>query len=471
MAEYDYDLLVIGAGSGGVRAARVAAKLGAKVAVVEKQELGGTCVNRGCVPKKLLVYAGRFRHEAEDMKGFGWTLPGKPTFDWGTLIANKDREIERLNGIYGKLLNDSGVELLEGFASFSDPHTVEVRDEQKGKRSVTAAKVLVTTGSTPNVVPIPGRELGITSDEVFHLKELPKRIVIAGGGYIGLEMGSIFRNLGSEVHIVHRRDHVLVGFDRECTSFLASQLRLGGMHLHLGHTIEKLTETEGGIACELDDGTVLECDLPMAATGRTPNTGGLGLEKAGVDLASSGAILVDDDFRTNVPHIFALGDVIERMPLTPVAIAEAMAFVSTQFADRPQQLDYRQIPTTVFTTPEFGTVGMSEEHAWERGHQVHCYCSEFRPMKTTLSGRHTRSLMKMIVDESDDRVLGIHVVGPDAGEIVQGFAVALRCGVTKQELDQTIGIHPTSAEELVQLREPVKKRAAGAGVTMKTEER
>jgi len=469
MAEYDYDLLVIGAGSGGVRAARVAAKLGAKVAIVEKQELGGTCVNRGCVPKKLLVYAGRFRHEVEDMAGFGWTLPGEPSFDWGTLIANKDAEIRRLNGIYDRLLDDSGVDLVEGFASFTDPHTVEVRDEAKGTRSVSAAKILVTTGSTPYVVPIPGRELGITSDEVFHLKELPKRIVIAGGGYIGLEMGSIFRTLGSEVHVVHRRDHVLAGFDQQCTEFLASQLRLGGMHLHLGHTIEKLTEKGEGIGCELDDGTVLECDMAMAATGRRPNTGGLGLEGIGVDLASSGAVLVDDDFRSSVPHIFALGDVIERIPLTPVAIAEAMVFVNTQFADRPQQLDYLHIPTTIFTTPEFATVGMSEEHAWERGHQVHCYHSEFRPMRNTLSGRHTKSLMKMLVDERTDRVLGVHVVGPDAGEIVQGFAVALRCGITKSELDKTIGIHPTSAEELVQLRDPVK-RAAGAGVKMKTEE-
>lgn len=469
MAEHDYDLLVIGAGSGGVRAARVAAKLGAKVAIVEKQELGGTCVNRGCVPKKLLVYAGRFRHEAEDMTGYGWSLPGKPSFDWATLIANKDREIARLNGIYGRLLDDSGVELVEGFATFTDPHTVEVRDEAKGTRSVSADKILVTTGSLPYVVPIPGRELGITSDEVFHLKELPKRIVIAGGGYIGLEMGSIFRSLGSEVHVVHRNENVLGGFDRQCTDFLVSQLRLEGMHLYLGHTIEKISESDDGIACELDDGTVLECDVPMAATGRRPNTGGLGLEDIGVDLASTGAILVDDDFRSSVPHIFALGDVIERMPLTPVAIAEAMAFVNTQFADRPQQLDYQHIPTSVFTTPEFGTVGISEEHAWERGHRVHCYTSEFRPMKNTLSGRHTKSLMKMLVDEDTDRVLGVHVVGPDAGEIVQGFAVALRCGVTKSELDKTIGIHPTSAEELVQLREPVK-RAAGAGEKMKTEE-
>ncbi len=470
MAEHDYDLLVIGAGSGGVRAARVAAKLGAKVAIVEKQELGGTCVNRGCVPKKLLVYAGRFAHEVEDMAGFGWTVPAKPTFDWATLIANKDAEIGRLNGIYGKLLADSGVDLVEGFATFTDPHTVEVRDEAKGTRSVSAAKILVTTGSTPHVVDIPGRELGITSDEVFHLKELPKRIVVAGGGYIGLEMASIFRSLGSEVHVVHRRDHVLGGFDRQCTDFLLSQLRLGGMHVHLEHTIERITETAGGLACELDDGTVLECDVSMAATGRRPNTGGLGLEAIGVDLAPSGGIVVDDDFRTTVPHVFALGDVIERMPLTPVAIAEAMVFVSAQFTDSPRQLDYENIPTTIFTTPELGTVGMSEEHAWERGHQVHCYCSEFRPMKNTLSGRHTRSLMKMIVDQANDRVLGVHVVGPDAGEIVQGFAVALRCGVTKGELDKTIGIHPTSAEELVQMREPVK-RAAGAGEVMQTKER
>jgi len=470
MAEHDYDLLVIGAGSGGVRAARVAAKLGAKVAIVEKQELGGTCVNRGCVPKKLLVYAGRFGHEVEDMAGFGWTVPTKPTFDWATLIANKDAEIRRLNGIYGTLLSDSGVDLIEGFATFTDPHTVEVRDEAKGTRSVSAAKILVTTGSTPHVVAIPGRELGITSDEVFHLKELPKRIVIAGGGYIGLEMASIFRTLGAEVHVVHRRDHVLGAFDRQCTDFLLSQLRLGGMHVHLEHTIEKLTEIDGGIGCELDDGTILECDVAMAATGRVPNTGGLGLEAAGVDLAKSGAVVVDDDFRSSVPHIFALGDVIERMPLTPVAIAEAMVFVSAQFADTPSELDYQNIPTTIFTTPEFGTVGMSEEHAWERGHEVHCYCSEFRPMRNTLSGRHSRSLMKMIVDEPTDRVLGIHVVGPDAGEIVQGFAVALRCGVTKGELDKTIGIHPTSAEELVQMRDPVK-RAAGAGEMMKTQER
>ena len=465
MAEFDYDLFVIGAGSGGVRAARVAAKLGARVGLTEDSDLGGTCVNRGCVPKKLLVYAGRFRYDLEDMRGFGWTVPGEPTFDWAALIAAKDREIGRLNDVYGDLLDGSGVDLVRGRARFVDPNAIEV----DGRR-ITAEKFLVTTGGTPHVVDIPGKELAITSDEVFHLDAMPERVVIAGGGYIGLEMGSIFRSMGAEVHVVHRGAHVLSAFDHECTDFLLSQLRLQGMHVHMEHTIEKLAKTPTGIAATLDDGTVLEGDVQLAATGRKPNTAGLGLDTIGVDLAPSGAVLVDDEFRTNVPSVFALGDVIERMPLTPVAIAEAMAFVSTQFGGKRIDVDYMNVPTAIFTSPEMASVGISEEHAWERGHRVHCFCSQFRPMRNTLAQRNIRSLMKMVVDEETDRVLGVHVVGPDAGEIVQGFAVAVRAGVTKSDLDTTIGIHPTAAEELVQMREPVK-RAAGAGNEIEMEER
>lgn len=445
-----YDLLVIGGGSGGVRAARMSAAFGAKVALVEGRKLGGTCVNVGCVPKKLFVYAASFAHAFEDAAGFGWQRT-HPAFDWRALVAAKDREIARLNGIYAKLLSDAGVEVVEGWARFVDPHTVAV-----GDRELRASKILIATGGRPFVPDCPGREHLVTSNEIFSLEALPKRIVIAGGGYIGVEFASVFCQLGVETHLVHRHEALLSGyFDGDVRRHLTQELRRLGVHAHLGRTVARIESRDGQPIAVLDDGTELGADLHLAAVGRRPNTQGLDLDEVGIATDPvRGGVIVDDDFRTSHPHVFAIGDVIDRIQLTPVALAEGMAFARTHFGGQPTSPDYDRIPTAVFSTPQVGTVGLGEEQAHHRGEDCVIYRSTFTPMKATLSGRRGKTLMKLVVCAKSDEVLGVHVVGPDAAEIVQGFAVALKCRATKAQFDQTVGIHPTAAEELVTMRTP-----------------
>lgn len=450
MSEYDYDLAVIGAGSGGVRAARMSAGLGAKVAIIEGADLGGTCVNVGCVPKKLFVYAASYAEAFEDARGFGWSST-RPAFDWKTLVESKNREIERLNGIYQSILERSGAEIIRGFASFEDAHTLRV-----GDRTLRAQTILIATGGKPWRPEIPGHELGISSNECFYLDALPKRIVIAGGGYIGVEFAGIFKLLGVDVHLVHRGQLVLNRFDQDIRRHLTDQMRLKGIHIHLDQTIERLDRKGDAIVATLKNGEKLEAEIQMAAVGRRPNTTGLNLEAAGVSVdPERGAIVVDDDFRTSTSNIYAIGDVIDRLQLTPVALAEGMAIAKTLYGGTPTSVDYDTIPTAVFSTPNVGTVGLTEEAAWHRGHECTIFRSEFTPMKHTLSGRHEKTMMKLVVCAKTDRVLGVHMVGPDAGEIIQGFAVALKCGATKAQFDSTIGIHPTAAEEFVTMRTPV----------------
>ncbi len=451
MARYDYDLFTIGAGSGGVRASRLAAGFGARVAVAEDRDLGGTCVNVGCIPKKLMVYASHVREELEDAEaGFGWTI-GERHFDWGRFIEKKDAEIRRLNGVYERLLHAAGVEILAGRARVVDPHTVEV----DGRR-LTAAHVLVATGSRPFRPAIPGAEHGITSDEVFHLKQQPERVVIVGGGYIAVEFAGILTGMGSTVTQLYRGPMFLRGFDDTLRSGLADEMRKKGVDLRFVQDAVELCRREDGPLCvTLRDGSSLDCDEVLFATGRSPNTADLGLREAGVELDDAGAIRVDPFSRSSVDSIWAIGDVTNRINLTPVALHEGICLANTLFNDRPMQPDHSGVPSAVFSQPVIGTVGLTEAQARERCDEVLVYCSGFRPLKHTLTGRDEKSLMKVLVDAESDRVLGIHVLGPDAAEIVQGFAVALRCGVTKAQLDATIGIHPTAAEELVTLREPV----------------
>jgi len=447
---YDYDLFVIGGGSGGVRASRMSASFGAKVGLAEESRLGGTCVNLGCVPKKLLVYGASYAEDFVDAAGYGWTVP-KPRFDWGTLLANKDAEIARLNGIYGSILEKAGVEVFPERAVLEGPHELRV-----GDRKITAETILIATGGRPWVADIEGADLGIVSDDVFSLPALPKRVVIAGGGYIGLEFASVFNALGSEVHLVHKHEHVLNAFDRDVSKLLEEQMRLRGVHMHLGQTIEKIEKRGAHLVALLANGDELEGDVQLAAIGRRPNTAGLGLEAAGVEVGARGAIVVDDELRTSQSNIYALGDVIDRVALTPVALAEGMAFAKSKYGEQPTTVDYTNIPTAVFSIPQVGTVGLGEEAAWHRGEVVEVFKSTFRPMRHTLSGRHEKTLMKLVVCRNSDRVLGCHMVGPDAAEITQGLAIALKCGATKAELDATLGIHPSAAEEFVTMRTPVE---------------
>jgi len=448
MPQYDYDLFTIGAGSGGVRASRFAANGGARVAVAEERYLGGTCVNVGCIPKKLFAYAAHFAEDFEDAAGFGWTV-GKRGFDWSKLVSNKDTEINRLNGIYDRLLKGAGVEVLEARARVVDPHTVEV-----GGRTVTAANILVATGSWPMVPDIPGRELAITSNEAFYLESLPETIVIVGGGYIAVEFAGIFNGLGVDVTQVYRGPVFMRGFDEDVRYCLAGEMREKGIDLRFERNVIGISAANEQRVALLDNGDALEADLVMYCTGRVPNTGNLGLDAAGVELRGNGAVVVDDYFRTNVPSIWAIGDVIDRMQLTPVALAEGMAVVKTIFGGEPTSVDYTNIATAVFSQPNIGTVGLTEEEAREAYHEVRTFSSKFRALKHTLSGRQEQTFMKLVVDAKTDRVLGCHMVGPDAGEIVQGIAIALKCGATKAQFDATIGIHPTAAEEFVTMREP-----------------
>lgn len=448
---YDFDLYVIGAGSGGVRAARFAAGFGAKVAVAESRYLGGTCVNVGCVPKKLLVYGAHFAEDFEQASGFGWSL-GEANFDWATLIANKDREINRLNGIYRNLLVNSGVTLHEAHAKIIGPHEVEVNGER-----FTARNILIATGGWPQIPEIPGREHAIGSNEAFFLKELPKRVLVVGGGYIAVEFAGIFHGLGANTTLLYRGDLFLRGFDGSVRKHLQEELTKRGLDLQFNADIARIDkQADGSLKATLKDGRELEADCIFYATGRRPMLDNLGLENTDVQLTDKGFIKVDEQYQTSEPSILALGDVIGRVQLTPVALAEGMAVARRLF--KPEQyrpVDYKMIPTAVFSLPNIGTVGLTEEEAREAGHDVVIFESRFRPMKLTLTECQEKTLMKLVVDSKTDKVLGCHMVGPDAGEIVQGLAIALKAGATKRDFDDTIGVHPTAAEEFVTMRTPV----------------
>ncbi|TXI28518.1 MAG: glutathione-disulfide reductase [Aquipseudomonas alcaligenes] len=448
---HDFDLFVIGAGSGGVRAARFAAGFGARVAVAESRYLGGTCVNVGCVPKKLLVYGAHFTEDFEQAAGFGWNL-GEANFDWPTLIANKNREIQRLNGIYRNLLVNSGVSLLEGHARILGPHQVEVNGQ-----TYTAGHILIATGGWPQLPEIPGKELAISSNEAFHLQQLPRRVLVVGGGYIAVEFASIFQGLGAHTSLLYRGEMFLRGFDGAVRRHLREELDKKGLDLQFNSDIERIERlADGSLLATLRDGRELATDCVFYATGRRPMLDNLGLENTAVELDERGFIRVDEQYQTREPSVLALGDVIGRVQLTPVALAEGMAVARRLF--RPEEyrpVDYRNIPTAVFSLPNIATVGLSEEHARAEGYQVKIFESRFRPMKLTLSDSQERTLMKLVVDADSDRVLGCHMVGPEAGEIIQGLAVAIKAGATKQIFDETLGIHPTAAEEFVTLRTPV----------------
>jgi glutathione reductase (NADPH) len=445
MSQYDYDLITIGAGSGGVRASRMAAKYGAKVAIVEELRVGGTCVLRGCVPKKLMVYGSHMLEEIHDMAGYGWSVEGV-SHDWSKLIAAKDAEMDRLNGIYLKLL--AGCDVLDGRGVVVDPHTVEVA----GKR-YTAERILIATGGWPTLPDIPGMEHAITSNEALDLPQRPEKIVIVGSGYIAVEFAGIFNAYGTETHLVYRADKVLRGFDEDVRTTLNDEMAKKGVHLHPGTLPSKVEKTADGFTVHLNDGGTLEVDQVMAATGRAPNTKGIGLDAVGVELTGNGAVKVDGFSRTNVPSIWAIGDVTDRIQLTPVALAEGMAFTETEFNDNPIQPDHDDVPAAVFSQPPIGTVGLSEEEARAKYGEIDVYISGFRPMKYTLTENPERGMQKLIVDRASQRVVGAHMVGLDAPEIIQGIGIAVRMGATKKDFDRTIGIHPTAAEEFVTMRE------------------
>jgi glutathione reductase (NADPH) len=453
MTKYDYDLFVIGGGSGGVRAARMAALAGARVALAEEWRMGGTCVIRGCIPKKLLVYASQFSENVMDAKGYGWDF-GQAKFDWPTLIANKDKEIDRLEGLYTKNVAAAGVTILQDRAVFEDEHALLLVNSQK---KITAAKILIATGNRPTREMgtshiIPGGELCITSDEAFHLEKLPKRILIAGGGYIALEFAHIFHGLGSHVSLVYRGDKPLRGFDEDMRDAMCASMQERGLDVLLGCEFTKIEKRGDCLHAETNKGAVIECDQILLAIGRQPNTMALHVEKAGVELGKKGEVVVDAYSRTSTPHIYAIGDVTDRIQLTPVAIHEAMCFVETAFKDNPTKPDHDQVASAVFTTPELACVGMSEMKALGLGHSIDVYKSSFRPLLHTLGGRNVRTAMKLIVDAKTDKVLGCHIFGDHASEIIQVVAVCLKLGATKKDFDSTIALHPTAAEELVTMR-------------------
>lgn len=450
---YDFDLFVIGAGSGGVRAGRFAAGFGARVAVAESRYLGGTCVNVGCVPKKLLVYGAHYSEDFEQAKSYGWTSD-EPRFDWATLIANKDRQIHHLNGVYRNLLVNSGVKLLEGHASIKGPHEIEV----DGQR-YTAQHILIATGGWPQVPDIPGREHAITSNEAFYLKQLPERMVVVGGGYIAVEFASIFHGLGAETTLMYRGDMFLRGFDGSVRTHLHEELAKRGMGIRFNTDIERIErQADSSLRLVLNDGSEITTDCVFYATGRRPMLDNLGLEHVNVKLDKRGFVEVDEHYQSSEPSILAIGDVIGRIQLTPVALAEGMAVARRLFKPEDyHEVDYAHVPTAVFSIPNIGTVGLTEEAAMEAGHQVRIFESRFRPMRLTLTENQERTLMKLVVDAETDVVLGCHMVGPDAGEIIQGLAIAVKAGATKRVFDDTIGVHPTLAEEFVTMRSPVDR--------------
>ena len=450
MPKYDYDLFVIGGGSGGVRAARIAAGHGARVAIAEEYRVGGTCVIRGCVPKKLLVYASRFRDEFEDATGFGWSV-GATKFDWARLIANKDAEIARLEGIYMRNLEKAGVTLLRQRAEVAGPNQIMLKADG---RTVTAGTILIATGGRPNLdAGLPGAEHVITSNEAFHLTELPRRIVVVGGGYVAVEFAGIFAGLGVATTLVYRGEKILRGFDEDLRDGLTEEYARRGIRIVTGRLIKAVEATAAGLVATLDDGARLTSDRVMSAIGRSPATAGLGLAAAGVKLGRDGAVVVDAASRSNIESIYAVGDVTNRVNLTPVAIREGHAFADSVFGNQPWTVDHDLIPTAVFSTPEIGTVGLSEAAARANGRPLDIYKTRFRPMKGTLSGRQERMLMKLVVDATNGRVLGVHILGPDAAEMVQLAGIALKLGATKADFDSTVALHPSAAEELVTLRE------------------
>ena len=480
--DYDYDLFVIGAGSGGTRAARIAAGHGARVAVAEERFLGGTCVNVGCIPKKLFVYASHFGEDFEDAAGFGWRGPaasgggsGLAAFDWPTLVANKDREIERLNGIYRRLIEGAGARLFDARATITGPHAVSVDGS-----TVSARHILVATGGAPTLPDIPGIEHAIRSDDVFYLERLPERLIVVGGGYIAVELAGVFAGLGVEVTQLYRGPLFLRGFDDDIRRGLAEEMRKRGVDLRFDTNvaaIERVADVGaagGGVRARLVAGggsadaagpgaeaETLDADLILYATGRHPNTAGLGLENAGVETAPNGAVLVDAWSRSNVEHVWAVGDVTDRINLTPVAIREGHCFAETVFNDNPISPDHEDVPTAVFSQPAIGTCGLTEAEAEARYPEIDVYLSTFRPLKHTLTGRDQRSVMKLLVDAATDRVVGCHLLDPDAAEIVQGVGIAMKCGATKAQFDRTMAIHPTAAEEIVTMREPARRLRRG----------
>jgi len=456
MAKYDYDLFVIGGGSGGVRAARISGGHGAKVAVAEEYRYGGTCVIRGCIPKKLLVYASGFPEAMEDAAGYGWTF-GAGSFDWKTLIANKDKEIARLEGIYQRLLTGAGVTAFAARATLEDAHTLRVGDSR-----VTAERILVATGGRPVKPDVAGIEHAITSNEAFHLAELPRRVAIVGGGYIACEFAGIFNGLGAEVAQLYRGDCILRGFDDDVRATVAEEMARHGVDLRTRIDVRAIERRSEGLRLSLNDGAALTVDCVLYATGRRPNTDGIGLEAAGVALDRNGAVTVDEWSRSSAAHIYAVGDVTDRIQLTPVATHEAHCLADTLFGNRPRRPDHELVASAVFSQPEVATVGLGEEAARAKYGEVDIYRTSFRALKHTLTGREDRTMMKLVVDPASDRVLGAHMVGEHAGEIVQGIAIALKCGATKAQFDQTIGIHPTAAEEFVTMRTKAPPRAAAA---------
>lgn len=452
--EREVDLFVIGAGSGGVRAARIAAGYGARVMIAEEYRVGGTCVIRGCVPKKLLVYASRFPHEFEDAAGFGFTLH-PPTFDWPTLIANKDREIARLEKAYLNTLENAGVTLVRARAVFEDAHTVRLTET--GER-IRAAHILIATGAAPSLGPaIPGIEHVISSNEVFSLAACPRRILIQGGSYIAVEFASIFAGLGAHVSLVYRGDNILRGFDDDVRQHLRAELEKRGVHVITNSTVTAIEPMGHHYSCPLSCGMTVTADQAMFALGRPPNIAGLGLDAIGVAIGKNGGIAVDDYSRTTVPHIYAVGDVTNRINLTPVAIREGHAFADTVFGGKPTVVDHTNVPTAVFTEPEAGVVGLTQAQAQAQLAEVDIYKTMFRPMKATLSGRDTAVLLKLIVDATSDRVVGCHIVGEGAGEMIQLVGIAVKMGATKADFDATIAVHPTAAEELVTMRQPSER--------------
>ena len=459
MSSYDYDLFVIGAGSGGVRASRMSASYGAKVAVAEERFLGGTCVNVGCIPKKLFSYGSHYPHYTHEAAAYGWDF-AKPTLDWPRLIENKNKEIERLNGIYRNLLNNAGVTLYEARATLIDAHTLDV-----GGDRVTADKILIATGGKPSRDDVTGAEHAIVSDDAFYLKERPNRALVVGGGYIAVEFAGIFNGYGADTTLVYRRDMILRGFDIDVRKHLVAEMEKKGIGFKWNTVIERIDKVEGGLDVTFDDETTQQYDQVLYAIGRIPNTSNMGLEEVGIEMTGSGAIVVDDYYQTSVDNIYALGDIIDRYQLTPVAIGEAMKFASNLFKGTNDKMDYADIPTAVFSDPPIGTVGLTEDDARAKYGDVEIYRSTFRALKDTLTGSSEQTMMKLIVDKASDRVVGCHMVGPDAGEITQGMGIALKCGATKAQFDATVGIHPTAAEEFVTMREPVPEpeTAAAAG--------
>ena len=462
MPQYDYDLFVIGAGSGGVRASRLAALSGARVAVAEEYRVGGTCVIRGCVPKKFMVYASEVTHQLEIAHGFGWEACESPRFNWTTFLERKDVEIARLSGIYVRNLANAGVELLHGRAELKDPHTLELTGED-GPKTITADKILIATGGWPAMPDLPGIEHAITSNEAFHLPQLPKSILVVGGGYIAVEFAGIFKGMGVDTTLVYRGPNILRGFDDDVRSHLAGEMEHRGIKIILGAQHERIEKTGAGLVSHLTNNHAETTEVVMFATGRTPKTSGLGLEAAGVKLNERGAVVVDDYSQTNVPNIWAVGDVTDRIALTPVAIREGSAFAETVFRNNPTRYDHACVPSAVFSQPPVGVVGLSEAEARHAHKRVDVYKSIFRPMKQTFFGGGERMLMKLVVDGESQKILGCHIVGDDAPEMIQLAAVAIKMGITKPQWDNTTALHPTAAEELVTMREKFVPPDLGAG--------